>query len=267
MGTDVQGLRGLSLAQLRSQLSNAGSVDPSSLEQLTIDPRAGARQLAQRLRQKAQKERRERERLLLFERKLWDAGYTRVAGIDEAGRGPLAGPVVAAAVIFPPGAFVPGVDDSKKVSARKRARLYEEITRMALTVGVGIVDEREIDRTNILAATFKAMRTALGQLSISPQFVLVDGRELPECPYRHRSVIGGDGRCFSIGAASIVAKVTRDRIMVAYDSQFPEYGFAKHKGYATAAHRAALERYGPCALHRRSFSWKRDVQRRNSVSS
>ena len=127
------------------------------------------------------------------------------------------------------------------------------------SVGVGVVSEWEIDRTNILQATFQAMRKALDLLSIRPQFILVDGRELPRCPCGQNAIVGGDSRSFSIAAASIVAKVTRDRIMIDYDQQFPEYGFARHKGYATSEHRAALEKYGPCDIHRRSFSWKRNA--------
>ena len=185
-------------------------------------------------------------------------GYTRLAGIDEAGRGPLAGPVVASAVMFSAGGFVPGVRDSKKLSARKREALYDEIMREALSVGIGIVDHKEIDRINILAATYKAMDLAIGELSVSPQYILVDGHRIPDCPIDQQAIVGGDALCFSIAAASIVAKVTRDRIMISYDQRYPEYGFARHKGYATAGHRAALSKYGPCQLHRRSFSWKGD---------
>ena len=195
---------------------------------------------------------------MAYERELWNEGYAFVAGIDEAGRGPLAGPVVAAAVIFPKGAYVSGVDDSKKISAKKREHLYTEIMRVSFSAGVGVVSENEIDRTNILTATFRAMHMALGTLSIRPQYILIDGQELPECSYGQKAIIGGDGRSFSIAAASIVAKVTRDRIMIDYDRRFPEYGFAKHKGYATREHREALEKYGPCDIHRRSFSWKRN---------
>ena len=258
-GMGAERLRDVPLSRLRSRLLPCRSVDQSTLDVLAADPRRGARQLAARLRRRAEKELREKERLLTLERELWKSGYNRVAGIDEAGRGPLAGPVVAAAVIFTPGTFLPGVNDSKKLSASKREQLYEEILKRAVTVGIGVVGENEIDRTNILAATFKAMREALGRLSVPQDCVLVDGCELPECASCQRAVPGGDARCFSIAAASIVAKVTRDRIMIAHDRHFPEYGFAHHKGYSTAEHRAALDRYGPCLLHRRSFTWKRDA--------
>lgn len=204
------------------------------------------------------KAREEKKHLLTMERALWRKGYIHIAGIDEAGRGPLAGPVVAAAVVFPIRGYVSGVKDSKRVSARNRERLHDEILREALSVGIGVIDEKEIDRINILRATQKAMYKAIERLSVSPQCVLVDGRELPDCPYVQKAIVGGDGRCFSIAAASIVAKVTRDRIMIDYDRQFPQYGFAQHKGYATSGHRAALEKYGPCDIHRTSFSWKRE---------
>jgi ribonuclease HII len=243
------------LSQLRSRLKGLEVIDPHLLEQLSADSRIGAQRLAQRYERRYRKEQRDRERLFVFERELWNRGFTRVAGIDEAGRGPLAGPVVAAAVVFSVGSYISGVDDSKRVSAHKRERLYEEILATALSVNVGIVDEREIDRTDIATATFTAMNTAIDQLSERPQYILVDGREIPDCPYRQKAIIGGDRKSFSIAAASIVAKVTRDRIMRAHDRQYPEYGFAQHKGYATLKHREALKKYGPCHVHRRSFSW------------
>ncbi len=195
-------------------------------------------------------------RMLKFEQELWDAGYLHIAGIDEAGRGPLAGPVVAACVVFPTGAFLEGVRDSKKVPARRRELLFEIISKQALSVGLGISDEKEIDRTNILVATHRAMLEALASLTIVPDYVLVDGTDLPCCPCPHRGIIGGDDRSLSIAAASIMAKVTRDRLMTAYDRQFPQYGFVRHKGYPTVQHRAALSQYGWCEIHRRTFSWK-----------
>jgi len=192
---------------------------------------------------------------LTFERAFWVDGLTRIAGIDEAGRGPLAGPVVASAVIFPVETYIPGVRDSKKLSEKKREFLYDEIMREALSVGIGIIGQGEIDRINILAATYKAMLMAIERLVVEPHHLLVDGRAIPGCPVNQLALIGGDDRCFSIAAASIMAKVTRDRMMMVYDCQFPQYGFARHKGYATAGHRAALRKHGPCKIHRRSFSW------------
>lgn len=236
---------------------DAQEKDTFSLNRRRADPTAHAQQYAHRPGTKNNRGHDKDLHPSVFEQPLWEKGYTRVAGIDEAGRGPLAGPVVASAVVFPVHACIPGVRDSKSVSATKREALYDVIVREALSVGIGVVDHREIDRINILAATYKAMRMAIGALSMRPHYLLVDGRAIPDCPIQQQALIGGDDRCFSIAAASIVAKVSRDRIMIAYDRQFPEYGFARHKGYATSAHRAALEKYGPCLLHRRSFSWKR----------
>lgn len=185
------------------------------------------------------------------------AGVLEVAGIDEAGRGPLAGPVVAAAVVFPDGVFLEGVDDSKKVPAEWRERLYDEILRAA-SVGIGIVTNDEIDRINILNATFLAMDKAVGGLPQIPGHLLIDGHMYRPgrvtAGISWTAVVGGDALCFSIAAASIVAKVTRDRLMREFDREFPGFGFARHKGYGTAEHRAAIGRLGLCPIHRRSFT-------------
>ncbi len=181
----------------------------------------------------------------------------RVAGIDEAGRGPLAGPVVAAAVIFQEGTFIPGVDDSKKLTPRARAGLFDLIMSRALAVGIGSVDNTVIDEINILNATFLAMDRAVGSLGLRPGHLIVDGNlfrpgaAASGIPFS--TVIGGDGECFSIAAASILAKVTRDRLMEEFEEVYPGYGFARHKGYGTADHRAAIFRLGFCPIHRRSF--------------
>jgi ribonuclease HII len=190
---------------------------------------------------------------LEFETVLWKQGFTHVAGVDEAGRGPLAGPVVAAAVVFPCGFFLPGVDDSKKLSHEKREQLYPQIIANCLTHGVGVVTVEEIDRINIYQAAMLAMRQALTQLSPPAQHVLVDGRNIPQLEWPQTSIIKGDGLSFTIGAASIIAKVTRDRLMLDYHRAFPQYGFDKHKGYATRSHLATLRQHGPCEIHRRSF--------------
>lgn len=180
-----------------------------------------------------------------------------VAGIDEAGRGPLAGPVVAAAVIFPAGVYIDGVDDSKKLSPARREVLFDQIMCEAHAVGVGTVDSGLIDQINILNATFLAMDRAVGDLRVRPGHLLVDGNRFSpgvSCsgiPFS--TIIGGDARCFSVAAASIIAKVTRDRMMEQFDKEFPGFGFAAHKGYGTAQHREAIERLGFCAIHRRSF--------------
>ncbi len=181
----------------------------------------------------------------------------RVAGIDEAGRGPLAGPVVAAAVIFAPGTHIAGIDDSKKLSPAARGALFDVIMSRAHAVGVGSVESTVIDEINILNATFLAMDRAVGALGVRPGHLVIDGNLFrPGAVTRgipFTTVVGGDGLCFSIAAASIIAKVTRDRTMEELDREFPGYGFAKHKGYGTAAHREAILRLGMCAVHRRSF--------------
>lgn len=200
---------------------------------------------------------REEERLKTlkeYENKLHESGLKYIAGIDEAGRGPLAGPVVVGVVIMKPDSFIEGINDSKKISETKREKLYEQITEEALAWSVGIVTEKEIDKINILNATKKALTQALENLKIKPDRILVDALEHIDTkgvPYT--SIIKGDAKIYSISAASIVAKVTRDRIMREYDEVYPEYGFAKHKGYGTAAHIEAIKIYGPCALHRKTF--------------
>ncbi len=194
--------------------------------------------------------------MLRYERVLWEKGLQHVAGVDEAGRGPLAGPVVAAAVIFPSRIYIEGIDDSKKLSARRRDNLFQKIQDEALAVATGIVSEKEIDRINILQASFKAMRMAIGSLGIRPEHVLIDGRPLPEKFYPQTPIVGGDRKSFSVAAASIVAKVTRDRMMVAYDETYPQYGFAQHKGYGTKRHVQALRIHGPCDIHRKTFRIK-----------
>jgi ribonuclease HII len=181
----------------------------------------------------------------------------QVAGIDEVGRGPLAGPVVAAAVVFQAGTFITGVDDSKKLTPRARAGLFDKIMSRALAVGIGSADNNVIDQVNILNATFLAMDRAVGSLGVRPGHLIVDGNlfrpgtATSGIPFS--TIIGGDGACFSIAAASIVAKVTRDRLMEKFDRVYPGYGFARHKGYGTADHRAAILRLGLCPIHRRSF--------------
>ena len=189
-----------------------------------------------------------------YEARAWRAGIARIAGLDEAGRGPLAGPVVAAAVIFAPDRRVRKLCDSKLLTPERREALFHAITTHAVGVGVGIVDHETIDRVNILQATRLAMLEALRQLAVAPDLVITDFVNLPGLSCPQRNLVDGDARCATVAAASIIAKVTRDRLMVAADQQFPEYGFARHKGYATAEHLAALDRHGPCPLHRRTFA-------------
>ena len=193
-----------------------------------------------------------------FEARAWRTGVVRVAGVDEAGRGPLAGPVVAAAVVIDPDRRIKRLADSKLLTPERRAELYDVIMARAVAVGVGVVDHVTIDRVNILQATRVAMLEALHQLKVAPDLVITDFVALSGLACPQRNLVDGDARCATVAAASIIAKVTRDRIMLEVDKQFPEYGFARHKGYATAEHLAALDRHGPCPLHRRSFIslWK-----------
>ena len=188
-----------------------------------------------------------------FERAAWRRGLTRVAGLDEAGRGPLAGPVVAAAVILAPGTAIDGVDDSKRLDAARRAELFDVIRSKAAAVAVGVVDAATIDRVNVLEATRLAMLSALRGLVIEPELVLTDWVALVGLGCPQKNLVRGDQRSATVAAASIVAKMTRDRIMEEADREYPQYGFGRHKGYATEQHRAALAEHGPCPLHRRRF--------------
>lgn len=197
----------------------------------------------------------ERERLkamCAFESPYWQTGRL-VAGIDEAGRGPLAGPCVAAAVIMPPGLLIAGVDDSKKLSEKQREALCEQIKTQAVCWAVGIVDSDVIDEINILNAARRAFSKAFFGLEIKPAYVFCDFIRGIDIDAPYEELVGGDARCYSVAAASIVAKVTRDAIMREYERLYPGYGFAQHKGYATALHRECLQMKGPCAIHRRSF--------------
>lgn len=189
--------------------------------------------------------------LFAYEREY--AVYQHICGVDEVGRGPLAGPVVAAAVILPKDCDILYINDSKKLSEKKREVLYDEILEKAAAVGVGVVGPERIDEINILQATYEAMREAVSKLSVQPDLMLNDAVIIPGLDMKQISIIKGDAKSASIGAASIIAKVTRDRMMVEYDHIFPEYGFASNKGYGTAAHIAALKELGPTPIHRRSF--------------
>ena len=178
-----------------------------------------------------------------------------ICGIDEAGRGPLAGPVVVASVIMKPDSFLEGVNDSKKVSEKKRETLYEQIIEEAVSYSVGIIDQNEIDEINILNATKKGLTESIKGLKVKPERIIVDALDkIDTCGIPYMPIVKGDAKCYSIAAASIIAKVTRDRIMRQWDEVYPMYGFARHKGYGTAAHIAAIKEYGLCPLHRRSFT-------------
>lgn len=193
--------------------------------------------------------------MLRYERKAYQSGANIVAGIDEAGRGPLAGPVVAAAAILPQNFRHKTLTDSKKLSADQREKIFAELAQNpAIAWAVGISEVEEIDRYNILRATWRAMHLALTRLTVRPDHVLVDGLALPWLKIRQTAIVGGDGKSFSIAAASVIAKVTRDRLMLALHDRYPQYNFAQHKGYATPEHLAALEEFGPSAIHRKSFA-------------
>lgn len=223
---------------------------------LERDQRVGVRRLVVRARKRWAEQRAEHARRaerLQFEQRLWGREVLRVAGVDEVGRGCLAGPVVAAAVILSPDFILPGLDDSKKISPKRREALYDAIYTQAVAIGIGQIEATEIDRINILQASLKAMREALIALDPAPQHVLVDGNIRPGSPFEETTIIDGDARSQSIAAASIIAKVHRDRLMVDYDETYSEYGFAAHKGYGSAEHMSGLRAHGPCPLHRRSF--------------
>ncbi len=198
--------------------------------------------------------------LLRVERKLWDGGCIHVAGVDEVGVGPLAGPVVAAAVIIPPQMRLRGIDDSKKLSPLRRADLATQIHDRATAVGIGIVDVEDIDRLNVYHAALEAMRRAVLALPVSPNHIVVDARTIPNIAIPQSPLIGGDGRSYSVAAASIVAKVHRDTLMQSFHEQYPQYGFAANMGYGTAQHLDAIERFGPCPIHRRSFAPVRQLK-------
>ena len=189
-----------------------------------------------------------------IEKNIYNTGVEYICGIDEAGRGPLAGPVVVASCIMPQNSMIEGVNDSKKISEKKRERVFEEVIKEALSYGVGIIDESTIDDINILEATKVGLTNSIKELKIRPNIILVDAlKNIDTLGIPYRSIIKGDATCYNIAAASIIAKVTRDRIMLEYDKVYPEYGFAKHKGYGTAEHIAAIKKYGLCPIHRRSF--------------
>ncbi len=188
-----------------------------------------------------------------FEREAAARGFLKIAGIDEAGRGPLAGPVVSAAVILPASFEVTGINDSKKITPEKRNYLYGEICRHALATATGIVDSVEIDKINILQATLLSMSMAVKNLAVRPDTLLIDGTFAIPSDLPQTTIAKGDSRSISIAAASIIAKVTRDRLMEKYDSTYPQFGFSKHKGYPVKAHKEAIKKFGPCPIHRRTF--------------
>ncbi|CEN26165.1 ribonuclease HII [[Clostridium] sordellii] len=223
---------------------------------LKDDERKSVKNIAVKLAKKLDKMRAENERLEMiniFENEGYEKGFTYIGGIDEAGRGPLAGPVVAAVVVFKPGTKIEGINDSKKLSEAKRDELFDIIKEEALDYGIGIVQKDEIDEYNILNATYMAMKKAVNCLKQKPDYLLVDAAHIPDVDIEQKSIIKGDSKSISIAAASILAKVTRDSIMYEYDKMYPEYGFASHKGYGTDQHYKAIREHGITSIHRRSF--------------
>ncbi len=248
----------MSLCELRERFVEKGRALPAECEEaLRNDGRAGARAVHEAILRRRRDNRAEGQRLrhlLRYETPLWEGGVLHVAGVDEAGMAPLAGPVVAAAVILPHDFRPRGIDDSKQVDVAGRERLAAEIKRSAICWAVGITTVIEIDAINIYRAGLLAMRRAVEGLSTCPEHLLIDARRLPELRIPQQGIIRGDALSLTIAAASILAKTTRDAMMAVYDREHPGYGFARHKGYPTAEHFAALEKLGACLLHRRSFA-------------
>ncbi len=247
-----------SLAELRARYVDRARPLPATLEStLAADPRPGARALLDAIARRRRENRSEGQRLrtmLRHETTLWSAGVVHVAGVDEAGMSPLAGPVAAAAVILAPGTRIPDVDDSKRLQAAERERLAPVIKARAVAWAVGFAEVEEIDRINIYWAGLLAMRRAIEALAPAPEHLLIDGRRLKAVALPQDRIVGGDAKSLSIAAASILAKTSRDARMAELDGQFPGYGFAQHKGYPVRAHIRALERLGACPFHRRSFA-------------
>src|SRR3954467_1227040 len=251
-------LRSMPLEELRRRFVECGEELPrGGLMVLQADHRTGARDVAAKIWKRihaAQAEGRRLSRLCAFEQPLWDAGLMLVGGVDEVGMAPLAGPVIAAAVILRPGTRIKGCNDSKQLTPEERDALEPEIRALAVAVGIGRAEVTEIDTVNIYRAGLLALKRAVLALDPQPQHLLIDARRLDGLPMPQQPIIKGDAKSITIGAASIVAKVHRDRLMAQLDAQYPGYGFADHKGYPTPDHLDALERLGACALHRRSFA-------------
>ncbi len=253
----------LSVAEIRRQfLDQENSSPPGLLARLQKDPRESVRKLFHHLKHRREKEKAERiriESMLNLERVLWNSGIRHIAGADEVGVGPLAGPVVAAAVVFPPGTFISRVDDSKRLSPQVRREVVQAIRQRALGIGVGLAEVAEIDELNVYHAGLLAMRRAVESLPIRPDHLLVDAREIPGLSMPQNKFSKGDGLSFSIAAASIVAKTYRDQLMVELGQTYPQYGLDRNKGYCTREHQEAIRRHGPCAIHRKSYTFIQEL--------
>ncbi len=244
-----------SIGEIRKELQAASEYElPSFVEAYEEDTRVGVQKMVEQAKKSLKNLKKEQQRieaLCAYEKQYARLGY--VCGIDEVGRGPLAGPVVACAVILPPDCRILYINDSKKLSAKKREALYDVIKTQAVSVGIGMVSPQRIDEINILQATYEAMREAIHNLSVTPDILLNDAVTIPGVAIRQEPIVKGDAKSISIGAASIIAKVTRDRLMQEYDAILPMYGFASNKGYGSAEHIAAIQAHGPSPIHRRTF--------------
>ena len=243
------------IKEVKERLAMIDELDHPFFEELILDGRAGVQAAISKRKRELQKQVDEDlrlEKMLAYEKELYTQGIELIAGVDEVGRGPLAGPVVAAAVILPKGCKIPGLNDSKKIPKAKHKEIYEDVLQNAIAIGVGVKDNHVIDQVNIYEATKLAMMEAIGQLEPQPQHLLIDAMKL-DLPISQTSIIKGDANSLSIAAASIVAKVTRDQMMEEFDKEYPGYDFAQNAGYGTAKHLAGLDQLGVTPIHRRSF--------------
>jgi ribonuclease HII len=254
----------LSIDEIRERYARTHEpVTPQALNKLKRDPRLGVQQIYGALKKRYERDRAETLRLdamLNFERVLWRSGVEAIAGVDEVGMGPLAGPVIAAAVVFPPHTQLPGIDDSKRLDLQQREAAERAIRAAAAGIGIGMAAVEEIDAINVYHAGLLAMRRAIEALPMRPQHVLVDARSVPGVDVPQNSFNKGDGINFSIAAASIIAKTHRDRLMDELAREYPEYGFGRHKGYCTPEHQDAIRRVGPCPIHRKSFTFIQELR-------
>lgn len=243
------------IKEIKERLATIDDLDHPLFEELILDGRAGVQAAISKRKRELQKQVDEDlrlEKMLAYEKELYTQGIHLIAGVDEVGRGPLAGPVVAAAVILPENCKIPGLNDSKKIPKSKHKEIYEAVLQNAIAIGIGVKDNQVIDQVNIYEATKLAMMEAIGQLDPQPQHLLIDAMKL-DLPIPQTSIIKGDANSLSIAAASIVAKVTRDQMMEEFDKEYPGYDFAQNAGYGTAKHLAGLDKLGVTPIHRRSF--------------
>lgn len=252
----------LTLKELEKKYSSASEIPPEVLKLLQFDLRTGGQRLYRRFKIRGERQQLERarmEKLFRFEREFWQVGVQRVAGVDEVGIGPMAGPVIAAAVVFSPGAWIDGIDDSKRLDADQREDLNSRIRETADGIGLGVIHSGEVDRLNVYHAGLRAMKQAVAALQTPPEHILVDSRTIPDISQSQSSLTKGDSCSFSIAAASIIAKVYRDVLMCEMDLKYPGYGFARHKGYCTREHQEAVREMGPSPIHRRSYTFIKEL--------